>query len=75
MCIRDSHFIPVSTTATVNGGGSTVAMSTRAVEVLKADGSTLDRLVMPPTTTGKTLVFTATKSDGSTTTKELDMGE
>ena len=70
-----NHFIPVTTTATVNGGGSTVAMSTRAVEVLKADGSTLDRLVMPPTTSGKTLVFTATKSDGSTTTKELDMGE
>ena len=37
-----NHFIPVTTTATVNGGGSTVAMSTRAVEVLKADGSSSD---------------------------------
>ena len=50
-------------------------MSTRAVEVLQADGSTLQRLIMPPSSNSTTLIFTATQSDGSTTTKELDMGE
>ncbi len=70
-----NHFVPVTTSATVNGGGSTVGMSTRAVEVLQSDGTTLQRLIMPPSTNNRTLVFTATKSDGSTTTKELDMGE
>ena len=70
-----NHFIPVTTTATVNGGGSTVGMSTRAVEVLQSDGSTLQRMIMPPSTNNQTLIFTATQSDGSSTTKELDMGE
>jgi len=70
-----NHFIPVTTTATVNGGGTTVGMSTRAVEVLQADGSTLQRLIMPPSSNSTTLIFTATQSDGSTKTKELDMGE
>ena len=30
---------------------------------------------MPPSTNNQTLIFTATQSDGSSTTKELDMGE
>ena len=50
-------------------------MSTRAVEVLQSDGSTLQRMIMPPSTNNQTLIFTATQSDGSSTTKELDMGE
>lgn len=70
-----NHFIPVTTTATVNGGGSSVAMSTRAIEVLNADGSTIERIVMPPTTNNRSLLFTATQSGGGTTTQELDMGE
>ena len=70
-----NHFIPVTTTDTVNGGGSTVAMSTRAIEILQSDGSTLSRVIMPPTSNGKSLVFTRTLNDGSTETEELDMGE
>ena len=45
------------------------------VEVLQSDGSTLQRMIMPPSTNNQTLIFTATQSDGSSTTKELDMGE
>ena len=70
-----NHFIPVTTTDTVNGGGSTVAMSTRAIEILQSDGSTLSRVIMPPTSNGKSLVFTRTLTDGTTETEELDMGE
>tara|TARA_R100000329_G_scaffold151392_2_gene147324 strand:- start:125 stop:1306 length:1182 start_codon:yes stop_codon:yes gene_type:complete len=70
-----NHFIPVTTTASVNGGGSTVAMSTRAIEVLQADGSTLSRIIMPPTSDGKSLVFTRTKADGTTETENIDMSE
>ena len=70
-----NHFIPVTTTASVNGGGSTVAMSTRAIEVLQTDGSTLSRIIMPPTSDGKSLVFTRTKADGTTETENIDMSE
>ena len=70
-----NHFIPVTTTASVNGGGSTVAMSTRAVEVLQSDGSTLSRIVMPPTTDGKSLILTSTLANGSTETQDINMGE
>ena len=70
-----NHFIPVTTTAAVNGGGSTVAMSTRAVEVLQTDGSTLSRIVMPPTSDGKSLVLTSTLADGTTQTQDINMGE
>lgn len=70
-----NHFIPVTTTASVNGGGSTVAMSTRAVEVLQSDGSTLSRIVMPPTSDGKSLVLTSTLADGTTQTEDINMGE
>lgn len=70
-----NHFIPVTTTDTVNGGGSTVAMSTRAIEVLQADGSTLSRIIMPPTSDGKSLVLTSTLTDGTTQTEEINMGE
>ena len=70
-----NHFIPVTTTDTVNGGGSTVAMSTRAIEILQSDGSTLSRVIMPPTSNGKSLVFTRTLTNGTTETEELDMGE
>jgi len=70
-----NHFIPVTTSATVNGGGSTVAMSTRAIEVLESDGSTLSRIVMPPTTDGKSLIFTSTLSNGATQTENINMGE
>ena len=45
------------------------------VEVLQSDGSTLQRMIMPPSTNNQTLKLTATQSDGSSTTKELDMGE
>lgn len=70
-----NHFIPVTTSAAVNGGGSTVAMSTRAIEVLQSDGSTLSRIIMPPTSDGKSLVFTSTLSNGSTQTEDINMGE
>tara|TARA_R100000353_G_C6504722_1_gene195051 strand:+ start:678 stop:1859 length:1182 start_codon:yes stop_codon:yes gene_type:complete len=70
-----NHFIPVTTSATVNGGGSTVAMSTRAIEVLQSDGSTLSRIIMPPTSDGKSLVFTSTLANGSTQTENINMGE
>lgn len=70
-----NHFIPVTTSATVNGGGSTVAMSTRAIEVLQSDGSTLSRIIMPPTSDGKSLIHTSTLADGTTQTEEVNMGE
>ena len=50
-------------------------MSTRAIEILQSDGSTLSRVIMPPTSNGKSLVFTRTLTDGTTETEELDMGE
>ena len=70
-----NHFIPVTTSATVNGGGSTVAMSTRAIEVLQSDGSTLSRIIMPPTSDGKSLIHTTLLANGSTQTEEINMGE
>lgn len=69
-----NHFIPVTTSAAVNGGGSTVAMSTRAVEVLQNNG-TLSRIVMPPTSDGKSLVLTSTLTNGTTEQQEINMGE
>lgn len=70
-----NHFIPVTTTVAVNGGGSTVAMSTRAVTVLRSDGTTIDRIVMPPTSDGESLILTSTLADGTTRTETLNMGE
>ena len=71
-----NHFIPMSVSGvTVNGGGSDFGVSTRAVEVLERDGSTLSRFIMPPTTSGRSLLLTSTLNDGTTEQQEINMGE
>ena len=68
-----NFFINNSTTLPVNGGGSNVGLSTRAMRVLKSDGSTFKFMVMPANSNGESLVFTYTKADGTTVTKDITM--
>jgi len=68
-----NYFINTSTSLNVNGGGSLVGMSTRALRLLNSDGSTYSFMIMPATSDGDSLVFTFTKADGSTVTKNLTM--
>ena len=68
-----NYFINQTTSLNVNGGGSLVGMSTRALRLLKSDGSTYSFMIMPATSDGDSLVFTFTKADGSTVTKNLTM--
>jgi len=68
-----NYFINQSTSLSVNGGGSSVGMSTRALRLLQSDGSTYSFMIMPATSDGESLVFTYTKTDGTTTTKNITM--
>ena len=68
-----NFFINQSTSVPVNGGGSQVGQSTRALMLLKSDGSTFKFMVMPANSAGDSLVFTYTKEDGSTVTKDITM--
>ena len=68
-----NFFINQSTTEAVNGGGSDVGTSTRALRMLKSDGSTFKFMIMPANSDGESLVFTYTKQDGSTVTKDITM--
>jgi len=68
-----NYFINETTSLAVNGGGSSVGMSTRALRLLKSDGSTYKFMIMPATTDGDSLVFTLTKADGTTVTKDITM--
>ena len=68
-----NFFINTSTSEAVNGGGSNVGMSTRAMRMLKSDGSTFKFMIMPANSNGESLVFTYTKQDGSTVTKDITM--
>ena len=68
-----NYFINNSTSEAVNGGGSSVGLATRAIRLLKSDGSTYDFIIMPATSSGDSLTFTFTKADGSTITKDITM--
>jgi hypothetical protein len=43
------------------------------MRVLKSDGSTFKFMVMPANSNGESLVFTYTKADGTTVTKDITM--
>ena len=68
-----NFFINNSTTLNVNGGGSLVGLSTRALRLLESDGSTYSFMIMPANSAGDSLTLTFTKSDGSTVTKDVTM--
>mgnify|MGYP001316968059 FL=1 len=68
-----NFFINQTTSEAVNGGGSNVGQSTRALRMLKSDGSTFKFMIMPANSNGESLVFTFTKQDGSTVTKDITM--
>ena len=68
-----NFFINQSTSEAVNGGGSSVGTSTRAMRMLKSDGSTFKFMIMPANSNGESLVFTYTKANGSTVTKDITM--
>ena len=68
-----NFFINNSTTLPVNGGGSLVGLSTRALRLLQSDGSTYKFMIMPANSAGDSLTLTFTKSDGSTVTKDVTM--
>ena len=68
-----NFFINHSTTLPVNGGGSLVGFSTRALRLLQSDGSTYSFMIMPANSAGDSLTLTFTKSDGSTVTKDVTM--
>ena len=68
-----NFFINSTTSIGVNGGGSQVGMATRALRLLQSDGSTYSFMIMPATSDGESLIFTYTKTDGTTTTKNITM--
>ena len=68
-----NFFINNSTALPVNGGGSLVGLSTRALRLLQSDGSTYKFMIMPANSAGDSLTLTFTKSDGSTVTKDVTM--
>jgi hypothetical protein len=68
-----NFFINNSTSLNVNGGGSLVGLSTRALRLLQSDGSTYSFMIMPANSAGDSLTLTFTKSDGSTVTKDVTM--
>ena len=68
-----NFFINNSTSLPVNGGGSVVGLSTRALRLLESDGSTYSFMIMPANAAGDSLTLTFTKSDGSTLTKDIEM--
>ena len=68
-----NFFVNQSTALAVNGGGSSVGTSTRAMRMLKSDGSTFKFMIMPANSNGESLVFTYKKANGSTVTKDITM--
>jgi len=68
-----NYFINTTTSLSVNGGGSLVGMATRALRLLQSDGSTYSFMIMPATSDGDSLVFSYTKADGSTVTRNITM--
>ena len=72
MALRN-FFVNNSTSLPVNGGGSQVGFSTRALRLLQSDGNTFKFMIMPANSNGESLVFTYQKSDGTTVTKDITM--
>ena len=72
MALRN-FFVNNSTSLPVNGGGSQVGFSTRALRLLQSDGNTFKFMIMPANSNGESLVFTYTKADGTTVTKDITM--
>jgi len=68
-----NFFVNQTTSLPVNGGGSVVGLSTRALRLLNSNGSTYNFMIMPANTAGDSLTLTFTKSDGSTLTKDIEM--
>ena len=68
-----NFFINKTFTGGVNGGGTSVGMSTRAIRMLESDGSTYNFVIMPANSSGDSLVFTFTQSDGTQITKDITM--
>ena len=68
-----NFFINKTFSGSVNGGGSSVGMATRAIRMLESDGSTYNFIIMPANSSGDSLVFTFTQSDGTQLTKDITM--
>jgi len=68
-----NYFVDTATSLGVNGGGSAVGLSTRALRLLQSDGNTFKFMIMPANSNGESLVFTYKKSDGTTVTKDITM--
>ena len=68
-----NFFINKTFSGGVNGGGSSVGMATRAIRMLESDGSTYNFIIMPANSSGDSLVFTFTQSDGTQLTKDITM--
>ena len=68
-----NYFINKTFSGSVNGGGSSVGMATRAIRMLESDGSTYNFIIMPANSSGDSLVFTFTQSDGTQLTKDITM--
>ena len=68
-----NFFLNQTTSEAVNGGGTSVGMSTRSIRMLESDGSTYSFVIMPANSAGDSLTFTFTKSDGTTVTKDVTM--
>lgn len=68
-----NYFINKTFSGGVNGGGTSVGMATRALRMLESDGSTYNFIIMPANSSGDSLVFTFTQSDGTQLTKDITM--
>jgi hypothetical protein len=68
-----NYFINKTFSGSVNGGGTSVGMATRAIRMLESDGSTYNFIIMPANSSGDSLVFTFTQSDGTQLTKDITM--
>ena len=68
-----NFFINKTFSGGVNGGGSSVGMATRAIRMLESDGSAYNFIIMPANSSGDSLVFTFTQSDGTQLTKDITM--
>jgi hypothetical protein len=68
-----NYFINKTFSGGVNGGGTSVGMATRAIRMLESDGSTYDFVIMPANSSGDSLTFTFTQSDGTQVTKDITM--
>lgn len=68
-----NFFINKTFVGSINGGGTSVGMATRAIRMLESDGSTYDFVIMPANSSGDSLTFTFTQSDGTQVTKDITM--